>query len=851
MSRTDSDATQDPDAARALVAQLTDLAYLEARLRADGGNTLPLEAEYARAIAALPPGVDREIVAAFGAALRLESHALNADPGSCYFQLYNRLWRNDGGPVDQALSSRPAAPGPWLRAVRPLPRPHPALVRTLAGHDGVVRAVGISADGSRAVSTGEDETVRVWDLARGTPPIVLHGPVGRINAAAMSADGRRVLSAGDDGLLRVWDSGEGMSDLPTWTLTVIHPGEGYRAVSSGSDGSLRAWRFRGSAPIPVSEQVGAVKVLARAGGEDVALVLENRTLHEQVSAGQQRPIYIGGDSQWTTAASMTPDGRWAIQGVLHDAVCVWDLASGAPRALLWNRANKWDQEHLIPDAFRQGHIGWVSAVTLTPEGRWAVSGGQDKTVRVWDLDQVALRPPIAMSRRRAKKQHLIELDAPGLRAHVLEGHSDWIRAVAVSADGSRILSGASDGTVRLWDLRKGVTSRVLQSDVGSVESVALTPDGRWAAVCERAGLLNVWNLESGAAPIVLSAQNTLRAVALTPDGRRAVSGADDGTVRVWDLAKAAASTAESTPMGHVRNVAVTPNGKMAVTSGPGHALQLHDLMNDTTTALLESDITPQAVAVTPDGRWVVCGGDDPTLRVWDLASGGPPTLLEGHTEPVYCVAISPDGRRIVSSGEDQTLRVWDIVDEFHDWWASATLESQQEWAVAVTPDGRFAVTAGSRSFRSAKPQPFPGDPNKQVRVWDLANVKLLRILEGHTGWVLAVDVTADGRLVVSGSEDGTVRVWDLASDTSPIVLAGHRGQVEAVAVAADGRWAMSCGADLTLRLWDLAANTEIARYSWDAQFHRCVFGPDGEVLAGDKLGRVLHLRLEGTDQVEG
>jgi WD40 repeat protein len=78
-----------------------------------------------------------------------------------------------------------------------------------------------------------------------------------------------------------------------------------------------------------------------------------------------------------------------------------------------------------------------------------------------------------------------------------------------------------------------------------------------------------------------------------------------------------------------------------------------------------------------------------------------------------------------------------------------------------------------------------------VKVWEAESGRLLRSLEGHTGWVNAVAVSPDGRFIVSGSDDRTVKVWELESGRLLRSLEGHTDRVRAVAVSPDGRFIVS------------------------------------------------------------
>ena len=314
---------------------------------------------------------------------------------------------------------------------------------------------------------------------------------------------------------------------------------------------------------------------------------------------------------------------------------------------------------------------------------------------------------------------------------VLTGHTGWVAAVAVTADGTRAVSGGRDGTVRVWDLATGQQQAELTGDHGPAMAmaVAVTADGTRAVSGGYDGTVRVWDLATGQQQAELTGHHgPAMAVAVTADGTRAVSGGYDGTVRVWDLA--------------------TGQQQAELTGHHGPAM---------------------AVAVTADGTRAVSGGRDGTVRVWDLATGQQQAELTGHHGPVAvavaAVAVTADGTRAVSGGGDGTVRVWDLATGQQQ--AELTGHHGPAMAVAVTADGTRAVSGG-------------GDGT--VRVWDLATGQQQAELTGHHGpvavavaAVAAVAVTADGTRAVSGGRDGTVRVWDLATGQQQAELTGHHG----------------------------------------------------------------------------
>jgi WD40 repeat protein len=474
---------------------------------------------------------------------------------------------------------------------------------------------------------------------------------------------------------------------------------------------------------------------------------------------------LAGHWSAVNAVAVTPDGRRAISGSEDYTLKVWDLERGTELATL------------------HGTKSFIFAVAVTPDGHRAIVGSMG-SLKVWNLE-------------RGTELTTLQTD-----------EFAFIRAVAVTPDGNRAISGSDDKTLKVWDLKRGRKIATLRGHSRSVNAVAVTPDGRRAISVGNKydETLNVWDLRFGWKIATLRGHtDSVEAVAVTPDGRHVISGSDDKTLKVWDLKR---GNEIATLRGHteaVKAVAVTPDGRRAISGSGDTTLKVWDLERDREIATLHGHTAfVNAVVVTPDGRRAISGSSDNSLKVWDLDSGLELAVPRGHTALVHAVVMTPDGHSAISVSDDQTLKVWDTERGIE----LATIQGHKDpvWpvpilAVAVTPDGRRAIS---------------GAWERTLRVWDLERGTELAALWGHENIVTAVAVTPDGRRIISGSADQTLKVWDLERETELTTLRGHTDYVNAVAVTPDGRRAVSgsgaefLSVDQTLKVWDLERGTELA-----------------------------------------
>jgi WD40 repeat protein/serine/threonine protein kinase len=500
-----------------------------------------------------------------------------------------------------------------------------------------------------------------------------------------------------------------------------------------------------------------------------------------------------GHTSWVHAVALTADGRCAISGSGDGTLRVWDLEG--------NRSVR---------SFA-GHTGPIKAVAITPDGRRVVSASSDRTLRVWDFET-------------------------GRSLRTLRGHNSPVALVTITSHGYRAVSASSNGTLGVWDLQSGRSVRMLAGHKKQVNALTLTPDSQHAISASSDQTLRVWDLNSGRSVCTLAGHDhSVNAVTVAPDGRRAISASSDYTLRLWDLKSGHSMCTLAGHTGSVTAVVVTPDGHRAISGSSDHTLRIWDLDRSNLVRTLEGHTNSvTAVILLPDGRRAISESADHTLRLWDLKTGQSVCTLAGHTDWVTAAAVTPDGRRAISASADHTLRMWDLErgQSIH------TLGGQSDniTRVLLGPDGRCAAVDCDCHL---------------CRMWDSESGQLLHTFAGHTDWVTAAAVTPDGRRLVSGSADHSLRLWNLENGQSMRALVGHSALVTAVAVAPDGRRAISASADHTLRIWDLEAGRSLYSLASETELVSAVaLTPDGKCAVwGASTGALLTWNSESSETV--
>lgn len=289
------------------------------------------------------------------------------------------------------------------------------------------------------------------------------------------------------------------------------------------------------------------------------------------------------------------------------------------------------------------------------------------------------------------------------------------------------------------------------------------------------------------------------AVAFSPDGRTLATGSWE-SITLWDASsfrKIRSWSAHRDLDGRpVIAVAYSPDGKL-LASGSYREVKIWDSGTGRLIRALGGHSNHvQCLAFSPDGRTLATGADDRVVKLWNVASGGEIRTLTGHTVEILDVAFSPNGRVLASGavrGSTSEVKLWDVTTGKE----IRSLPGRPGGAVAFSLDGKFLASGYT-----------------EITLWDVETGNHLRsMLKNPRHLSLTLAFSPNGKLLASGSSDGTVGVWDVATSSQLEAFARHGDRVVSVAFSPDGKFLASASYDGTVLLWDMTRITSPTRSS--------------------------------------
>ena len=261
----------------------------------------------------------------------------------------------------------------------------------------------------------------------------------------------------------------------------------------------------------------------------------------------------------------------------------------------------------------------------------------------------------------------------------------------------------------------------------------------------------------------------------------------------------------------------------------------------------------------PTGKFVFATAEDRAILRWELADPKKKTVFSAHDSYVWAVALSKDGQTLVSAGGDDTLIWWPAAAEKPEPQRKVTAHKGWIRALAISPDGKLIASGGN---------------DRMVKLWNLADGKLVQEFSGHELDVYSVIFHPDGKFLLSGDLMGKVQQWDLATGKSLRVLDAkelhsynggqgvHFGGVRGLALSPDRKHLASGGLHKATNPLGNVHEPIVQRYDWETHkllkthladgltnstVWNCRFHPEGTLIAACGGGSGGHLLFWGAN----
>jgi WD40 repeat protein len=587
---------------------------------------------------------------------------------------------------------------------------------------GTTRCLAVAPDGCRFAAGDGDGMVRVWKNGATDGPRTLPGRSGPITDLAFHPSGAILASTSEDGTAKIWNLEHPGAPLVLTTTAercngVAFSPDGLYLATAHSDGGIRAWNA--------------------ASGTCLATL-----------SGQQGSAF---------RVSFSCDGKLLAGASKDENVRLWSVAGWRPAGSL------------------SGHHGWVTDVRFHPvKPSILASGGEDRTVRLWQISDEGKHEPLATFR----------------------GFGGTVSSLAFSGDGRTLAAGSYDGTVRLWSFDSGQLQSVFRRHEDAVVSVAYSRPNQLLIASRNGRIRHCRTVAKDGCRIIEAHRKAVTSLVGVADGPIVASASYDGSLRFWDT-DALQLVAQHQEPDHwfsclssaraSEQIAWECNGAVYTARFDGR--KLTGMRQSLAVAL------PSGLTLSPDGkRLAIAHSADASVLVFDNTTGkllwkwdmGPSGETDGQGEAgIACLTFSPvQGLLAVAGGaEDGFIQILG-----------------REGRPFAKPLPSCGEGVKSMTFFADESRLAVGTKSGHILVYDVAMRRIAWQSDGHAAEVTCVAFSADGRTLASGAADGDIRLWDATAGSERSRINMPCGICSLVFASSGATLVAGCD-DGTLRLW--------------------------------------------------
>lgn len=707
-----------------------------------------------------------------------------------------------------------------------------ASAKTLSGHTGAVRGLKFTPDGARLISGAADKTARVWNVADGALFAEVTTPA-EVNAVTWLADGKQIATGGADNLIRTWklpDAAGGKVEAGkeikghTGAITALDtfPATPTQILSGSADASARVWNADNSSQVrTVAHGAPVTAVAVRADGKTFASA--GGVLAKLWNAADGKLVAdVKGDRGALDAQAIADRAlTFANNEVTYQKAALKKAEDDLKKAE--EAAKKTEEERAKLEKTHpenQKKLAEATAAKAAAEKPKAdAEAAQKKAMTDKEAADKAAADADAAAKTAAEAfAKAAEAAKPAAEKASKEAADKAKAAADAKAAAEKVLADANKALKDATDKLTAETKKVTDATT-EVRKYTDADDAAKRAVqdAKKAGDLVVAtkkDIETSEAAqkkadaaaaaqkkATTEAEKAVRSIAFSADGKLLATAHEDGAARTWSADTGAAI---DTYKGGANAVAFGANGVLAAA---GQQITAWDgqsewkLVRTIGSAIGVSPLTGRVntLAFSPDGKTLVTGSGEPSrsgeLKQWDVKTGAlVREFKNAHSDTVQSVAFSGDGSRLASGAADKFVKVWTVADA--KLLKSFEGHTHHVLGVSLKRDGRIVVSAGA---------------DNSVKVWSLVTGEVVRTIKGFDKEATSIGHVGVGDQFVATGGDGKVRLIN-ESGGDARSFTGAKDFIYAAAATPDGKIVIAGGQDGVLRVWNGANGTTIATF---------------------------------------
>jgi WD40 repeat protein/uncharacterized caspase-like protein len=661
------------------------------------------------------------------------------------------------------------------------------------GHSDGVSALCYSPDGKYLVSGGGDNTIKIWDMSNGLLLRTLIGHKQPIKSVAVSKDSKRIASGSEDNSIKIWELSTG---------NLLHTLKGHK--------------------------------------EDVERVCYNNTGLLMASAGEKEiKIWnastgvliktITGHTEDIGDIAFSPDGSTIVagdDGYGENTIKFWEVSSGK-----------------LLRTFKVSKYGIVK-IAYSPDGQkvtYAAGSG-------FNFGEVGCINALSGTTSFSIK------DSSGLRA------------LAYNKEGKKILYGGYNNKLITAEALSGkILSSVSTKASGPVKDIVFSTDGKYMA-CAMGWRIYIYDNASGKQlRDIVTLNDHVWSLSLSNDGAYMATAGGNiygvNSVRLWDIKQGKLLKTHKGHKDWILSVAIGSNNKYIASGSADRTTAYYEmpgvnsmnLYRSVSGNLQISDAPINCVAIHPNGKFIASVSDDGKI-IYMRPGMSTYHLLESQNKGLASVCFTPDGKQLIVGTHNGKVEVWStetktLITSFdsHIYNFNVldslsaipygtnmnipilnTVSTVSVMSVNISPDGKYLASAGGA----------------EVKIWETGTWKLIKTLDKNSG-LTSVVISHNGKYIATGNADRTVKLWDVAEGKLLQTFSGHQNEVRSVVFSKEDNYIFSGSLDTQVKVWNLVTGKETLTYmvmaNSDDDF--MIMTPDGYYMATKGATKAVGFRV--------